>query len=296
MTTASTPTAGDLASPLDGAARLAAGLYLAAWTVPAAGVVSVLGGLGAAGRYGVVLATTLTAVAAGYHAVPGRVVTGLGRTPTAWVLPVLPLVGGGLLGLVGPRVVGPSAGPAVAAAGAAVASVGTLVGLAGTVVTRNRRVRAVRARSRTVLTAAAGLPTGTRRRRRVLGLGLAGLGSVAFVAGLLKVGGTPRVVGYLGQVVVPAALGLVGTTDGGGPTRLTVTEEALLVASRSSAVAVPWGQVTGVERRADAVVVRRRWGPAVRLATADLGDVSALVEAVRERAGTPPRARHPAGR
>lgn len=295
MTTASTPTAGDLASPLDGTARLAAGLYLAAWAVPAAGVVSVRGGLGAAGRYGVVLATALAAVTVGYHAVPARVVTALGRPPVAWVLTVLPVVGGGLLGLVGSRAVGPSAGPALVAAGAAVASVGTLVGLAGTVVARNRRVRAVRARSRTVLAATAGLPAGTRRRRRVLGLGLAGLGTVAFVAGLLEVGGTPRVVGYLGQVVVPAALGLVGTTGGGGPTRVTVTEEALLVASRSSAVAVPWGRVTGVEQRGDAVVVRRRWGPAVRLATADLADAPGLVEAVRERAGTPPRARRPAG-
>ncbi|RLM47133.1 hypothetical protein DVK00_01115 [Haloarcula sp. Atlit-47R] len=152
-----------------------------------------------------------------------------------------------------------------------------LLGVAVAVMSQTRYTAAVTAGADELTRWRASWPESAQRRRLHVGGAIAGVATIGFAVGAVF---DIALLQYISQVLFPSGFVLLST---GGTRTVVATERGLEVRLPIARQFYAWEELESYELDAESLVITRRWGTALRFATADIDDVSLAEWTLAER-------------
>ncbi|RLM39188.1 hypothetical protein [Haloarcula sp. Atlit-120R] len=152
-----------------------------------------------------------------------------------------------------------------------------LLGVAVAVMSQTRYTAAVTAGAEELTRWRASWPESAQRRRLHVGGAIASVATIGFAVGAVF---DIALLQYISQVLFPSGFVLLST---GGTRTVVATERGLEVRLPIARRFYAWEELESYELDAESLVITRRWGTALRFATADIDDVSLAEWTLAER-------------
>ncbi|WP_367175507.1 hypothetical protein [Haloarcula rubripromontorii] len=152
-----------------------------------------------------------------------------------------------------------------------------LLGMATAVMAQTRYTVAVTANTDELTRWRASWPESAQRRRLHVGGAIAGVATIGFAVGAVF---DIALLQYTSQVLFPSGFVLLST---GGTRTAVATERGLEIRLPVARRFYAWEELDSYDLDAESLVITRRWGTALRFATADIDDVSLVEWTLAER-------------